>query len=272
MMAKEKEKEKEQNEGDILEILWVVLGATTIISFFFSLGTMATFCWSMWFVSLPTLVVVWVSFRMSCPAFCCIMLCPDIPTDIVEGTFFMNKVLKFITGSFLLVTLVGVVNMAVSMTYRSSCGNNNCQGLEDKKCDKECGCSAKTVIAIGILYIVFNLVTAGCSFALQYLGQSLGGVRRRTKLDTLPESDSDEDEEENYVEEAPKPLAPKTQKMFSRLADALAAPGGDGEDGANSESTAPSQAGLAEIPATELNEIKTKDALQETVSDIPLDA
>ena len=80
------------------------------------------FCWSMWFLGLPVVAHIWLGVRIACPGACCIVLCPDIPTDIIEATHFVAKATKVAAGYAFFVAASAAFSSWTSDDLRAECG------------------------------------------------------------------------------------------------------------------------------------------------------
>jgi len=226
---------------------WNWFGFFAVIDLIMMLVVSGTFCWSMWFVSIPTVFAVGLVFRVGCPEQCCCTLCPDAGDDIIDATKWMNKALRGFGGFFIVAGIVTVVSGWLAKLNRDTCASNECispdvsQPMTEAECNQKCGCAAAAVVVVCVITLVFNLITAGIAFKLARLGEELGGVRRRTAVDTIPESDTEDEEDgdgndddpysgntlhANLIPAANDRVQPKKPALFSRLADALAAPAG----------------------------------------------
>lgn len=207
-----------------LQTLWTIFVIGGVVSLFLTALMYSQFCWSMWFLGLPVVAHIWLGVRIACPGACCIVLCPDIPTDIIEATHFVAKATKVAAGYAFFVAASSAFSSWTSDDLRAECGDKKCTGLTESACNKVCGCSESLVVGVGFVMVTVYIGIGAVALIIISQAGGLATTRRRGRFDTIPKSDSESEEEDDDEEELLPPPAlqtTSTKKMFSRMADAF---------------------------------------------------
>eukprot|EP00041_Stephanoeca_diplocostata_P005633 m.65395 g.65395 ORF g.65395 m.65395 type:complete len:292 (+) comp15916_c0_seq4:326-1201(+) len=262
--AFEQERKEERNLGR----LWSLFVGEILLGLLMALLIWKHFCWSTAVLGAPLLFSLIFGVRVSCPGLGCMFLCPDAPVDPIELTKYFSKSLLGHSIYFLFTSVCYVISIMLSSRKRKQCGDSLCLENEftEDDCDDACGCSEGTVIVLGMLAVAVAILSLVTTLIMRSASVRLGSVRRVTKFDRLPDlssTDEEEDSEEDTarpdtgsgttaaadgdLESAPAPSS-VPGSMFSRLADALAAPGASTADSGKQGSTNANDD--AAVPAT----------------------